>query len=122
MDLCCHVQYRPSVGHYHNYGAAMSEVEIDLLTGEVQVVAAHVLYDCGRSLNPAIDLGQVCFSDKPKGLILKMVEQICVGAACRSDFLPPPCDPQTSLSPPSPQNKTWMYRWRGPSCRAWATT
>lgn len=59
VDLCCHVQYRPSVGHYHNYGAAMSEVEIDLLTGEVQVVAAHVLYDCGRSLNPAIDLGQV---------------------------------------------------------------
>jgi CO/xanthine dehydrogenase Mo-binding subunit len=69
VDLCCHVQYRPSVGHYHNYGAAMSEVEIDLLTGEVQVVAAHVLYDCGRSLNPAIDLGQVrqppwfCFSE-----------------------------------------------------------
>lgn len=44
---------------YHNYGAALSEVEVDVLTGEVTVMAAHLLYDCGKSLNPAIDIGQV---------------------------------------------------------------
>ena len=59
MDLCAHAQYRPSTSHYHNYGAALAEVEVDALTGEVDIRAAHVLYDCGRSINPAADLGQV---------------------------------------------------------------
>jgi xanthine dehydrogenase molybdopterin-binding subunit B/xanthine dehydrogenase iron-sulfur cluster and FAD-binding subunit A len=44
---------------YHNYGAAVSEVEIDVLTGESTILSSDILYDCGRSLNPAIDIGQV---------------------------------------------------------------
>jgi xanthine dehydrogenase large subunit len=44
---------------YFAYGAAMSEVVIDTLTGESRVLAAHLLYDAGRSLNPALDIGQV---------------------------------------------------------------
>lgn len=40
-------------------GASASEVEIDLLTGEHQQVASHVVMDVGRSLNPAVDIGQV---------------------------------------------------------------
>ncbi|MBL8323863.1 MAG: xanthine dehydrogenase molybdopterin binding subunit [Rubrivivax sp.] len=44
---------------YFAYGAAMSEVVIDTLTGESKVLAAHLLYDAGRSLNPAVDIGQV---------------------------------------------------------------
>jgi xanthine dehydrogenase large subunit len=44
---------------YFAYGAAMSEVVIDTLTGESKLLAAHLLYDAGRSLNPAVDIGQV---------------------------------------------------------------
>ncbi|BCM87602.1 molybdopterin cofactor-binding domain-containing protein [Methylobacterium indicum] len=41
------------------FSAACTEVEIDVLTGETTVLRADILYDMGRSLNPAIDLGQV---------------------------------------------------------------
>ena len=37
----------------------MSEVEIDTLTGEYRVRRVDILHDCGRSLNPAVDRGQV---------------------------------------------------------------
>ena len=43
---------------YHNFGAAVSEVELDVLTGEINVLRTDICYDCGESLNPAIDLGQ----------------------------------------------------------------
>jgi len=45
--------------YYFAYGAAASEVTIDTLTGEYQVDRSDVLEDVGRSLNPAIDIGQV---------------------------------------------------------------
>ena len=44
---------------YYAYGAALSEVVIDTLTGEHKVVAVDILHDVGSSLNPAIDLGQI---------------------------------------------------------------
>lgn len=44
---------------YFVYGAAVSEVVIDTLTGEWKLLRADVLHDVGRSLNPAIDIGQV---------------------------------------------------------------
>ena len=44
---------------YFAYGAALSEVVIDTLTGEHKVVGVDILHDVGRSLNPAIDLGQI---------------------------------------------------------------
>ncbi|XP_019434190.1 PREDICTED: indole-3-acetaldehyde oxidase-like [Lupinus angustifolius] len=44
---------------YLNYGAAVSEVEIDLLTGETRFLQTDIVYDCGQSLNPAVDLGQI---------------------------------------------------------------
>jgi len=44
---------------YFAYGAAVSEVVIDTLTGESRLLRADVLHDAGRSLNPAIDIGQV---------------------------------------------------------------
>jgi xanthine dehydrogenase large subunit len=37
----------------------VSEVVIDTLTGECKLLRADVLHDCGKSLNPAIDKGQV---------------------------------------------------------------
>lgn len=45
--------------YYFAYGAAASEVSVDTLTGEYQVDRVDILHDVGRSLNPAIDLGQV---------------------------------------------------------------
>jgi xanthine dehydrogenase molybdopterin-binding subunit B len=44
---------------YFAYGAAVSEVMIDTLTGENRVLAVDILYDVGASLNPAIDRGQI---------------------------------------------------------------
>jgi xanthine dehydrogenase large subunit len=44
---------------YFSYGAAITEVAVDTLTGETNFLQADILHDCGRSLNPAIDLGQI---------------------------------------------------------------
>lgn len=44
---------------YFAYGAAASEVAIDTLTGETRVLRVDVLHDVGRSINPALDVGQV---------------------------------------------------------------
>ena len=45
--------------YYYSYGAAVSEVVIDTLTGEMRVLRADALHDVGDSLNPALDKGQV---------------------------------------------------------------
>jgi xanthine dehydrogenase large subunit len=45
--------------HYFAYGAAVSEVVVDTLTGEHRLLAADILHDAGQSLNPALDIGQV---------------------------------------------------------------
>ncbi|MBA3909140.1 MAG: xanthine dehydrogenase molybdopterin binding subunit [Rhodobacter sp.] len=44
---------------YFAYGAAVTEVVIDRLTGENRILRADILHDTGTSLNPAIDIGQV---------------------------------------------------------------
>jgi len=44
---------------YFAYGAAVSEVIVDTLTGEHKLLAADLLHDVGNSLNPALDIGQV---------------------------------------------------------------
>ncbi|KAL1558283.1 aryl-alcohol oxidase 3 [Salvia divinorum] len=44
---------------YLNYGAAVSEVEICVLTGEKSILRTDIIYDCGQSLNPAVDMGQI---------------------------------------------------------------
>jgi xanthine dehydrogenase large subunit len=44
---------------YFTNGAAVSEVVIDRLTGELMVTRVDILIDIGRSLNPAVDRGQV---------------------------------------------------------------
>lgn len=45
--------------YYFVYGAACAEVIVDTLTGENCVLRADVLYDAGRSINPAVDIGQI---------------------------------------------------------------
>ncbi|MGI9465286.1 MAG: xanthine dehydrogenase molybdopterin binding subunit, partial [Aestuariivirgaceae bacterium] len=44
---------------YFAYGASCSEVTIDTLTGEMRIDRVDILHDVGRSLNPAIDIGQI---------------------------------------------------------------
>ena len=45
--------------YYFAYGAACTEVAIDTLTGESRVLGVDILHDVGRSINPAIDIGQI---------------------------------------------------------------
>jgi xanthine dehydrogenase large subunit len=45
--------------YYFAYGAAVSEVIVDLLTGENRLLRADLLHDVGKSINPAIDMGQI---------------------------------------------------------------
>lgn len=57
-----HWDARTLTGHpfyYFAYGAAVSEVALDTLTGEWTLLRADLLHDAGRSINPAIDRGQV---------------------------------------------------------------
>ncbi|GGE56078.1 xanthine dehydrogenase molybdopterin binding subunit [Actibacterium pelagium] len=44
---------------YFAYGAAVTEVVIDTLTGENRILRTDILHDAGNSLNPALDIGQV---------------------------------------------------------------
>uniref|UniRef100_A0ACD5TTY2 Uncharacterized protein n=1 Tax=Avena sativa TaxID=4498 RepID=A0ACD5TTY2_AVESA len=60
-NLTAHAYWTPDPAFvkYLNYGAGVSEVEIDVLTGATTILRSDLLYDCGQSLNPAVDLGQV---------------------------------------------------------------
>ncbi|KAF9421455.1 hypothetical protein HW555_002670 [Spodoptera exigua] len=52
-------QNDPRLVNYSIFGIAVTEVEVDILTGSKWVVRADIFEDVGRSLNPAIDVGQV---------------------------------------------------------------
>ena len=45
--------------YYFAYGVAVSQVAIDILTGETKIERVDILHDAGSSINPALDLGQV---------------------------------------------------------------
>ena len=68
VDLSAHGFYKtPDVEgfgscrpfNYFCFGASVSEVEIDRLTGDFQVLRTDIVMDAGNPLNPAIDVGQV---------------------------------------------------------------
>ena len=52
-----HMRGRPFF--YFAFGAAVSEVAVDTLTGETQLLRVDILHDVGHSLNAALDLGQI---------------------------------------------------------------
>ncbi|KAI1075775.1 xanthine dehydrogenase [Whalleya microplaca] len=45
--------------YYFTQGVAITEVELDLLTGDHTVVRTDIMMDVGRSINPSIDYGQI---------------------------------------------------------------
>ncbi len=45
--------------NYYTQGVACSEVEIDCLTGDSRILRADIVMDLGKSINPAIDIGQI---------------------------------------------------------------
>ncbi|KAJ3383778.1 xylitol dehydrogenase [Lobulomyces angularis] len=47
------------INNYFTYGAAVTEVEIDVLTGAHTVMRTDILMDVGKSINPALDIGQI---------------------------------------------------------------
>ncbi|CAI9105906.1 OLC1v1004936C1 [Oldenlandia corymbosa var. corymbosa] len=61
VNMAAHSYFVPASDsmEYLNYGAAVSEVEINVLTGETSILRTDIIYDCGQSMNPAVDLGQI---------------------------------------------------------------
>ncbi|XP_041981596.1 xanthine dehydrogenase/oxidase-like [Aricia agestis] len=60
LDLQTHALVNASDQEYSDvYGVTLSEVEIDVLTGEHEIKRVDLIEDTGRSLNPDIDVGQV---------------------------------------------------------------
>ena len=45
--------------YYFAYGVAVSEVVVDVLTGENRILRTDIIHDVGQSLNPALDIGQI---------------------------------------------------------------
>jgi len=64
---------------YNSFAVACSEVLLDVLTGEYQIIRSDILFDCGISLNPAVDIGQV-EGAYIQGIGLFMQEQIILDA------------------------------------------
>jgi xanthine dehydrogenase large subunit len=57
-----HFNQAQMTGHpfyYFTYGACAAEAVIDMLTGETRILRADIVQDCGASLNPAVDIGQI---------------------------------------------------------------
>ncbi|XP_028415709.1 xanthine dehydrogenase-like [Dendronephthya gigantea] len=62
VDLSAKHMVFPRKSHqfnYNVYASTCTEVEIDVLTGETEILRTDILYDCGKSTNPEIDIGQV---------------------------------------------------------------
>lgn len=112
VDLSAHGFYKtPDVTgfggvlpfNYFTFGASCSEVELDTLTGDFHLLRSDLCMDVGQSLNPAIDIGQVCpslarHSLKPVAIsIHTTVSSMRCGQDCGDYPVQLPC---SNLMPP----------------------
>ena len=51
-------QTDPAAGAYQSFGVGAAEVEVDCVTGERRLLRADIMFDAGKSVSPAIDMGQ----------------------------------------------------------------
>lgn len=47
------------ITNYYIYGFACTEIEVDILTGSIQLARVDILEDTGQSISPLVDVGQV---------------------------------------------------------------
>jgi len=47
-----------TVSDYFTWGVGSSEIELDILTGEIRIIRADIFTDVGNTINPLIDIGQ----------------------------------------------------------------
>ena len=62
VDLCARYLFDAKKDNYNGYnvwGVTVSEVEVDILTGEHHVLRVDILNDAGLAVNPNVDIGQV---------------------------------------------------------------
>lgn len=60
IDLAATYMYKASdVEEYEIWAAACCEIEVDLLTGNIQIRRVDITEDVGESLSPGIDVGQI---------------------------------------------------------------
>ncbi|CAB3359550.1 Hypothetical predicted protein [Cloeon dipterum] len=61
IDLVATYMFTPkdNVKRYNIWGAAIAEVEVDILTGEKQILRVDLLEDAGQSMSPMVDIGQI---------------------------------------------------------------
>lgn len=57
--IACDHYKEGDMQNYHIYGMALTEIELDVLTGNSQIKRVDLLEDAGESLSPNIDIGQV---------------------------------------------------------------
>ncbi|XP_046583492.1 indole-3-acetaldehyde oxidase-like [Haliotis rubra] len=98
---------------YCAYAVGASEVELDVLTGENHIRRVDIIYDCGESLNPVVDVGQIegAFLMGVGGLLMeRVVYDEVTGRVLNNstwDYKPPTCkdipiDWRISLLPHAP--------------------
>ncbi|XP_053684269.1 uncharacterized protein LOC128734228 [Sabethes cyaneus] len=60
VDLCAMYQYKQGdISNYIVWGLCCSEIEVDILTGNIQICRVDILEDTGESISPGIDIGQI---------------------------------------------------------------